>query len=190
VGEIAVEPVAPRHWDDVVDLFTRTGPRGGTPQTDGCWCRFWLVRGKAYWDGHGSGHRRALREEIRGGDATALLAYVDGKPVGWCRLGPRESFERLAHAPSAPRIDDEEVWSVVCFYVHSAAKRKGVASALLEHALEHAAAKGARILEGYAVPPGHMNIDAYTGYLPMFLDAGFEPKHEGPRRTVVRRQLF
>jgi len=34
-----------------------------------------------------------------------------------------------------------------------------------------------------------MNIDAYTGYLPMFLDAGFEAVREAGRRTFVRRRL-
>ena len=103
---------------------------------------------------------------------------------------PRESFERLEHSPRLARVDDEEVWSVVCFYVHPAAKRKGVASALLESALARASARSARILEGYAVSEGHMNIDAYTGYLPMFLEAGFEPVRDAGRRTIVRRTLL
>jgi GNAT superfamily N-acetyltransferase len=189
VSAIRVERVSPRRWPDVVDLFQRRGTRGGTPVTDGCWCQYWHLRGKAYFEGFERENRERLEAELGGRKLHALLAYEDGVPVGWCRHGPRESFERLAHAPSAPKIDDEEVWSVVCFYVHSAAKRKGVASALLDGAIEHAASKGARILEGYAVTRGHMNIDAYTGYLPMFLDAGFEPMREGPRRTVVRRRI-
>jgi GNAT superfamily N-acetyltransferase len=148
-----------------------------------------LARGKAYWDGHGSGHRRALREEIRGGDASALLAYVDGKPVGWCRLGPREGFERLEHSAKLGRVDDKEVWSIVCFYVDPTAKRQGVATALLDAALDHARAQRARLVEAYPVREGHMNIDAYTGYLPMFLDAGFEVVRDAGRRLIVRRGI-
>jgi len=190
VRELEVHRVTPKRWDDVADLFERRGTRGGTPVTSGCWCQYWNLRGKAYHEGWHGSNRERLQAELASRTLHALLACDDGVPVGWCRLGPRESFERLAHAPSAPKSDDEEVWSVVCFYVHSAAKRKGVATALLEGALEHAAAKGARILEGYAVREGHMNIDAYTGYLPMFLEAGFEPVLEGPRRIVVRRRLL
>ena len=189
MGEIAVERVAPRHWDDVADLFTRKGPRGGTPQTNGCWCQFWHRRGKEWWDGHGAGHRNRLREEIRGGVASALLAYVDGQPVGWCRLGPRETFDRLEHSPKLARVDDEDVWSIVCFYVHPSAKRQGVASALLDAGVDRARAQGTRIVEGYPVREGHTNIDAYTGYLPMFLEAGFEVVRDAGRRIVVRRSL-
>ena len=75
------------------------------------------------------------------GEKPGLLAYLDGIPVGWCRLGPRETFDRLEHSPRLARVDDEEVWSVVCFYVHPSAKRKGVAAALLESALTRAAAR-------------------------------------------------
>jgi len=181
--------VTPERWKDVADLFERTGPRGGAPQTDGCWCQFWHVRGKAYWDGHGAGHRARLEEEIGSGAASALLAYEDDVAVGWCRSGPRASFERLEHSPRLARVDDEDAWAVVCFYVHPAEKRKGVASALLDAAVEHARTQGAAVVEGYPVRVGHMNIDAYTGYLPMFLEAGFEPVRDAGRRVFVRRTI-
>lgn len=188
MAAIAVQTVTPHRWPDVVDLFERPGPRGGTPQTNGCWCQFWHLRGKAYWAGHGAGNRARLEEQVLGGEEPGLLAYLDGEPVGWCRLGPRESFERLEHSPKLGRVDDEDVWSVVCFYVHPIAKRKGVATALLESAIARAAARGARILEGYSIAEG-LNIDAYTGYLPMFLEAGFEPLRAAGRRTIVRCRL-
>lgn len=187
---IEIHPVTPDRWRDVSDLFERPGPRGGIPQTNGCWCQFWHLRGKAYWAGHGAPNRKGLEEQVRSGSEPGLLAYVEDEPVGWCRLGPRESFERLEQAAKLRRVDDEEeVWSVVCFYVHPSAKRNGVASALLEAAMAYASSHGARILEGYAVREGHMNIDAYTGYLPMFLDAGFKPVRDAGRRTIVRRRL-
>ena len=118
-----------------------------------------------------------------------MLAYVDDSPIGWCRLGPRQTFERLEHSPRLARVDDQDVWSVVCFYVHPSAKRKGVASVLLDAAITRATAHGAPLLEGYAVREGHMNIDAYTGYLPMFLEASFEVVRAAGRRTIVRRSL-
>ncbi len=189
LSSIDVHAATPERWDDVADLFERKGPHGGLPQTDGCWCQFWHLRGNAYWDGHGMGNRRRLEAEIRSGTEPGLLAYVDDVLVGWCRVGLRESFDRLEHSSKLVRIDDQDVWSVVCFYVHPSAKRGGVAAALLEAAIERAAAHGAPILEGYAVRDGHMNIDAYTGYLSMFLEAGFEVIRDAGRRTIVRRGL-
>ena len=176
-------------WQDVAELFERKGPRGGTPQTDGCWCQFWRLRGNAHWEGHGAGNRAALEDEVRSGAEPGLLAYVDDMAVGWCRVGPREAFPRLAHSRNLARVDDEPTWAAVCFYVHPEAKHHGVASALLDAAIARAAAHSAAFLEGYPVRPGHMNIDAYTGYLPMFLAAGFAPVRDAGRRVVVRRGL-
>jgi GNAT superfamily N-acetyltransferase len=188
--EIEIRPAAPERWDDVVELFERIGPRGGKPITDGCWCQYWHVRGKAYGAGWDGSNRARLEEQVRaGGGEPGLLAYLDGEPVGWCRVGPRETFDRLEASQALARVDDEPVWSVVCFYVHPSAKRRGVASALLEAAAGHSAARGAHILEGYAARPGHANVDAYTGYLPMFLAAGFEVAGDGGRRSIVRRRL-
>jgi ribosomal protein S18 acetylase RimI-like enzyme len=87
------------------------------------------------------------------------------------------------------RVDDADVWSIVCFYVDPSAKRQGVASTLLDAAVDHVRAEGGGIMEGYPVRERHMNIDAYTGYLPMFLDAGFEVVRDAGRRIVVRRRL-
>jgi GNAT superfamily N-acetyltransferase len=126
---------------------------------------------------------------VRSRPAPGLLAYLDGQAVGWCRVGPRESFDRLEASRALARVDDAPVWSLVCFYVHPTAKRLGVATALLEGAAEHAAAQGAAILEAYPVRAGHPNLDAYTGYRPMFDAAGFEEVGAGGRRTIVRRML-
>jgi GNAT superfamily N-acetyltransferase len=186
---IEVLAVTTDRWPDVADLFERKGPRGGTPQTDGCWCQFWRLRGGAHWDGHGAGNRGALEEEILAGGEPGLLAYANGLAVGWCRVGPREAFPRLEHSRKLARVDDEVTWAAVCFYVHPDAKRRGVAAALLDAAVARAGGHGARFVEGYPVRPGHMNIDAYTGYLPMFLAAGFEPARDAGRRVLVRRRL-
>jgi GNAT superfamily N-acetyltransferase len=189
--KLEILPASPARWDDVVDLFERPGPRGGTPFSNGCWCQYWHLRGKAYDEGWKSGaNRTSLEQQVRGGDVPGLLAYADGSPVGWCRLGPREDFERLRHSPKlAPVGAEEDVWSVVCFVVHPTVRRAGVASSLLDAAVQHAASRGARLLEAYPVHEGHHVIDSFTGYLPMFLAAGFEPVRDAGRRTIVRLAL-
>jgi GNAT superfamily N-acetyltransferase len=188
-GSTEIFAATPDRWQDLADLFERSGPRGGSPQTDGCWCQFWRLRGSAHWDGHGAGNRTALQEEIVTGEEPGLLAYADGVAVGWCRVGPREHFPRLESSRKLARVDLEPTWAAVCFYVHPAAKRKGVAAALLDEAVARATQRRARFVEGYPVRPGHQNIDAYTGYLPMFLAAGFEQVRDAGRRVLVRRAL-
>jgi len=115
LSSINVHIATRERWDDVADLFERKGPYGGTPQTDGCWCQFWHLRGNAYWNGHGAENRKRLETEIRSGTEPGLLAYVDDVPVGWCRVGSRATFERLEHSRQLARVDDQDVSSVVCF---------------------------------------------------------------------------
>ena len=143
MGAIRVEPVEPRHWDDVTDLFQRRGLRGGTPQTDGCWCQFWRLRGKAWWDGHGAGHRQALRDEIHAGQTTRSLPTSRESPSAGAGRGRarRSTASSIGHARSSRR---RGVWSIVCFYVHPTAKRQGVASALLDAAVDLARARASR----------------------------------------------
>jgi GNAT superfamily N-acetyltransferase len=187
--QVEVHPVTADRWPHLVDLFTRRGPRGGTPITDGCWCQFWLLRGKEADAAWGPKGRRRLRDQVRRGPEPGLLAYLDDVPVGWCRIGPRELFDRLEHSATLRRVDDEPVWSVVCFYVHPTAKRSGVARALLAGAERLAAAHGAQLVEAYPVGPKQINLDAYTGYLPMYAAAGYDTVRRAGRRTVMRKAV-
>jgi GNAT superfamily N-acetyltransferase len=150
---IEIRTVTSDSWPDVVDLFERPGPRGGTPFTAGCWCQYWHLRGKAYDAGWGASNRARLEAQVKGGELPGLLAYADRTPVGWCRLGPRESFERLETSPTLRRVDDEPVWSVVCFSVHVSARGKGIAAALLEGAIAHATSGGAGSSRRTRFPP-------------------------------------
>jgi GNAT superfamily N-acetyltransferase len=90
-------------------------------------------------------------------------------------------------------VDGEPaVWSVVCFYMHRNHRGRGVATALLKAAVEYAAGKGARIVEGYPVdPPGKMNnADAYHGLASMFAAAGFkEVARRSPTRPLMRLRV-
>jgi ribosomal protein S18 acetylase RimI-like enzyme len=58
-----------------------------------------------------------------------LLAYKDGTVAGWCGLGPRSHIGRLMRSRTIPVIDDLQAWSVTCFVVRPAHRRRGVARA-------------------------------------------------------------
>jgi GNAT superfamily N-acetyltransferase len=190
---IEVRPVTPERWADLVDLFERPGPRGGRQVSSGCWCMFWRLEGKRFdefWgrgDERGEGNKRAMRRLVRAGSEPGLMAYIDGRPVGWCSVGPREAYPRLDRSRSIGRVDDQPVWSVACFYIHRSEARQGVGEALLAAAVEHAARHGARIVEGYPVAPG--DGDPFTGFRSMFEQAGFHEVRAGGRRSIVRYEI-
>lgn len=170
-------------WADLVDLFERRGPRGAWPRTGACYCMFWRLEPSAYEaafrqrsleNRSGGPNKAAMRRIVERGPVPGLLAYRDGRPIGWVSVSPRPELIRLEHSPqlrSEDGDDDEHIWSVACLYVERAAWRTGVGTNLLAAAVEHAAARGATKVQGYPVKAP--SVDPYTGYDTMFAGAGF-----------------
>jgi GNAT superfamily N-acetyltransferase len=195
---ITVEPVTPARWADLEDLFERLGPRGGRTYPSGCWCVLWRVSAKEHQTGwgadkspaRGQANKARMQAIVERGDRPGLLAYLDGTAVGWCALGPRADLPRIRSSRSVadlPEPDDDGIWSVSCFYVHGSHKRRGVAGALLDAAVDVAREAGARVLEGYPVAPGHG--DPFTGHVALYEAAGFDVQMGDTSRGLARLTL-
>jgi GNAT superfamily N-acetyltransferase len=87
-------------------------------------------------------------------------------------------------------VDDEPVWSVVCFFVSKSHRRQGVTEALLRAAVRFAGEQGAREVEGYPIAPVKDRVPevfAYTGFVSTFEKAGFsEVLRRSPTRPIMR----
>jgi GNAT superfamily N-acetyltransferase len=177
---VDIHPVTPERWKDLEALF---GPRGAC---GGCWCMWWRLKRSEFERQKGQGNRKALKKMIDSGEIPGLLAYAQGQPIAWCSLGPRETYSALERSRILKRIDDQPVWSVVCFVVAKPFRRKGVSVKLLQAAVEYAKEQGARIVEGYPVEAkkDHMpDVFAYYGFASTFRKAGFS---EVARRSETR----
>ena len=180
-------PLTPARWRDLEKLFGARGACGG------CWCMHWRLSSPEFNRQKGEANRRALKALVRRGAAHGLLAYQGGEPAGWCALGPRETFPRLAGSRILKPVDDRPVWSVVCFFIARPHRRRGLSVALLDAAAKYAARQGARIIEGYpherrrgAMP----DVFAWTGVGAAFRRAGFEEcARRSPTRPIMRRRL-
>ena len=98
---------------------------------------------------------------------------------------------RLARSKTLKPIDPQPVWSVVCFFIGSHARRKGVGHALLRAAVALAADHGAKIVEGYPQEPRKDDVPApfiWTGLAESFRRAGFEEvARRSAQRPIMRR---
>jgi ribosomal protein S18 acetylase RimI-like enzyme len=182
-AQLEVHPATRDRWNDMVELFSRRGPRGGSQNSPaaGCWCMYWRRRS----NGDVALNKRRMSAIVRAGKEPGLLAYRDGVPVGWISVAPREEFEVLLRSPQyRPRDEDVGVWSIVCFTIDRDARRRGVAAALLEAAVEHAFVRGASAVEAY---PHVSNGEDYMGSLRLYERARFIRVRDASKRAVYRR---
>ena len=183
-GELDFRPVTGEEWPDLQQLF---GPGGAD---SGCWCMWWRQTRAEFERLHGEPNRAAMQGIIRSGEVPGILAYHDGRPVGWCSVAPRERFPSLDRSPNLKRVDSEPVWSIVCFFIPRGQRRRGLSGHLIRAAVEHARAHGATAVEAYPVDPrfsAGRPGSAFTGLLHSFLEAGFrEVARRSPRRPILR----
>lgn len=182
-GPVTFRPLDDATWPDLERLF---GERGACA---GCWCMAWRLS-RAQWERQrGEQNKRALRALVTAHEILGVIAYSDGAPVGWCAIAPREAYPTLERSRTLTRVDATPVWSVTCFFIAKHARRQGLSRALLEAAVEYAAANGARVIEGYPVDPGKRWPDAFawTGLVQVFRKAGFEEvARRSPGRPIMR----
>jgi GNAT superfamily N-acetyltransferase len=191
--DLEITPLTSATWEPLGTLFAGAG------DARWCWCAFWHRRGSGGGRSEAEQNRALLWERTQRGDrAPGLVALRDGQAVGWVSLGPRASFPRLVHSRVLAPVDDQPVWSIVCFVVARAERGRGVGAALLDAAVGYAGEQGASMLEAYPVETGGERVpasSANTGTVSMFERAGFRVvaiRRATPTsraRPVLRRAL-
>lgn len=151
-----------------------------------------LEKGERQEDLKGLPAKRRMRALVTSGRARGAIAFAGKEPVGWVAFGPRRDFPRLGRAPTLACDDADQVWSLPCFYIKPGWRDRGVAAALLAHAMKSLRKSGAAIAEGYPVnlKPGQRlpNAFAWTGTRSLFAAAGFELAGPGSTSKVRMRR--
>ena len=142
--DFQIEAVTRDNWPDLEALFeSRGGPKY-------CWCMAW----RPMDDGVGADNaqrKRALQSRVKGGTPIGLLGYVQGEPVAWCSVAPRETFTRLRDDQQA----EDGVWSITCFFVRRDHRGKDLSERMLDAAVELATAKRC---------PGRGRVSSRSGF--------------------------
>jgi len=171
------------------------------PWWSACFCRFWNDPSDPEGDSSPKmrdRHRSLAADLVLRGQTRGILAYAEGKMVGWCNAAARASFlmpRRIAQTEPDPA---ESVGATVCFIVAAPYRRKGVASAMLAAACQSFRAQGLRYAEGYPntkSPSGPYASEIpwsahnHLGPLEMYLALGFTVHRELEQFAVVRKAL-
>jgi len=192
MATIHTTPATHERWDDIVTVF---GRRGNDPGW--CWCQRFMdppLDGVTL-----TNNRDVLHDEIESASVPpGVVAYVDETPAGWARVMPRSAVPLVQRNRAVLRIldDDPGVWWITCFAVSQRHRSLGVATALLNAAVAHAASHGATALEGHPVDTDALKAERvsgsalFTGTMRTFVSCGFhEIGRTYPSRPLMRREL-
>ena len=172
---------------DLEELF---GPRGAC---EGCWCMWWRMPRAEFMKNRGKRNKEALRNVIDSGRIPGILAYIQGKPVGWCAVSPREDYPALERSRVCKRVDDKPVWSVVCFFVAKEFRHRRIMVKLLQAVIDYVGKEGGRIVEGYPKEVEKKETSdtfVYTGVASAFRRAGFEEVTRRSGNRPIMRYLI
>ena len=180
-ADLQFRPITPERLADLERFSAEHGKFGY------CSCMRWRMASSEYRKSSKAERADNLYTRVLKNEVTGVLAYDGSRPIGWCSVGPRESYAALERYRALPRIDHEAVWSVVCFFVDRGYRRQGMTTGLLNAAVDYAVAEGARIVEGYPVEPAASSY-TYMGSPNAFRRAGFaDVTPTGQTRKVMRR---
>lgn len=186
---LKVLPLTKGRWDDFVELANRRG----ASILRNCWCTFYRRTGRGdYSESRAEENKQLMRGWVKQGIVPGLIAYRQGRPVGWISVGPREEYLRLANSPIMKPVDDKPVWSIVCFFIDAQERGKGVSHALLRGAMDYARSNGATLLEAYPVDKTERSspLSMWWGAKTMYDRHGFKVVARRKKtRPVVRRKL-
>lgn len=143
--------------------------------------------------------KEAMRRLVAAGEKPGLLAYSDGVPVGWVSVAPRPAYPVLERSRLyGPLEGDVDVFAITCFYVDPTFRGEGVASALLDAAVQFARQQGAKAVDAFpnVAMAAHASKTAraeqsfsFMGRRASFERRGFTVVKTAGARAVVRRQI-
>ena len=164
----------------------------------GCFCRFWHFTGddnawQARCNRDADTNRAELEEALGHAEARGVVALIDGEVVGWLKLAPASSMEkirtrRLYRTLPCFQTPRGGVYVVGCMLVRPDARRRGVGRALIAASVEAVRAWGGRALEAMprVASSATRDDELWTGPLQPFLEAGFV-QVDGPDPYPVLR---
>jgi GNAT superfamily N-acetyltransferase len=172
-------PVSAENWQDLEELFeSRGGPHH-------CWCMVWRHMQEGTDRRNKADKKSSLKKYVDREIPIGLLCYIDDRPIAWCSIAPRRHYRNLQHKEDL----QQDVWSLVCFFIRREFRGQGISRLLTEAALAYAKSQGAKYVEAYPVDPSSPSY-RFMGFKPTFDKLGFACKgRAGQRRYVMLKKL-
>jgi GNAT superfamily N-acetyltransferase len=193
-AEVSVVPANQANCEDLQAVFGHRGPASR------CHCQRYKLRPRESFASFPAEERAfRMRQQTdcshpQAHTTSGIVAYLDGRPVGWCAVEPRPAYPGLLRNNRVPWLGREEdkaddsVWAVTCLFVRAGFRRRGVSRTLARAAVDFARKRGARALEAYPMTTTNaIAEELHVGTIATFAEAGLtEVSRPTLRRAVLR----
>lgn len=183
----SIQPLSTETWDAYAAMVERHNGIFG-----GCWCTYFhdcTERGPGY-----EGSRAFKKQMVEAGVAHAALVVLGDEVIAWASYGTPDELPNIHHSKQyVAEADVFPDYRVTCIFVDKRYRKQGFAKAALAGAVEHIAANGGGVVEGYPHEVGEKRMNnsfVYNGTRAMYEEAGFEfIRSKGLKNTVMRRTV-
>jgi len=193
---MTIKELTPALAADYFDFFENRAFTDDSPYR--CYCQRFQMTKEQFraeyenvpMDEIGLAARRTAERQIASGALRGYLAYIDGLCIGWCNVNDRANYPAGCvngpqyHAPAEAREK-----AVVCFEIAPECRGRGVATALLQRALNDAKAEGCAAVVSFPVERETRFTWDYTGPVHMYEKAGFIKTADCGEYIVMRKIL-
>ncbi|MGB5909720.1 MAG: GNAT family N-acetyltransferase [Promethearchaeia archaeon] len=186
--DIIIKPLTSDLTEDFLHFFDNIG-FVDNPDWDSCYCQFYHIEGsrKKWAKRTKEQNRNSSKALITSGKMKGFLAYLDGKPVGWCNANSKENYSYILFEDESN--NEKKVATVVCFLIAPSYRNKGIARLLLKEAYKYYKSKKYDYIESYPVKNHKSDAHNYHGPYSLFLSEGFSVFKELKGIYVMRKNL-
>lgn len=122
--------------------------------------------------------KKLNQKEING-----LIAYIDGKPVGWCAIDRTSTQVGHDFVLENPDEVTENSWMIHCLYIHPEARGQGLSKKLIQNAIEMARSNGADEVLAFPIPEKNFfkfpkDLAEFSGRFSTFKSFGFKSEKQ------------
>lgn len=143
-------------------------------------------------DLHCEGNRDLKKQPVDEGRAHASLVFEGDDAVAWCEYGTPEELPNMYHRKQYDtELDLLPDYRITCLFVDKGHRRSGLASVVLEGALDLISRAGGGLVEGYPHDIQGQKVSVlYNGTRRQFERAGFAyVRPKGTRNCMMRKTI-
>lgn len=199
MNNLTIHKLTPERLDDYLYFFENVA-HTDNKKWDRCYCTNFCAANNSRVLKKANMSDPDVRREfaidyINKGLLQGYLAYFDNNVVGWMNTNDRNDclycygWKHLIADWRIRKRSKEKIKSVFCFTVAPNMRGQGIATAMLERAINDSKSDGYEFMEAY---PNKEDTDMYYNYvgpLGLYKKFGFEPFTETKWRLILRKKL-